>query len=90
MTAKVGNLTLSDMKSFLGHERFPEDWYRRETPLEFTDISKDVDALEDPHPVDSGAKDASGAYVLDSLDNNPYLGTVSLSFTLIVILETRY
>ncbi|TFK97485.1 Chloroperoxidase [Pterulicium gracile] len=74
--SETGNLTRQDMTQFFVEERFPENWYRKETPFEFDDIRMAVDALEESHPVRPGKKDVNGMYVVDTPETSPFLGTV--------------
>lgn len=68
------------MTTFFTEERFPENWYRRESPLEFADVQRAVAAIRGPvYPAFAGAKNEEGVYVRDSLDNNPYFGTVRIA-----------
>jgi hypothetical protein len=72
---KEGNLSLPVMKTFLEQERFPENWYRRNTTFEFEGISIAADTVEEAHPNEAGAKDASGTFVAENIEYNPFYGT---------------
>lgn len=64
------------MSSFFIDECFPPNWWRRESPFEFSDIRDAVDYVQDPYPVFPGRKDADGVYVLETREMNSFLGSV--------------
>lgn len=80
--AKTGNVTRQDLDKFFVEERFPENWYRKETPFEFSDIILAVNLVEDAHLVHPGKKDKNGTYVLETKEMNPWFETVSRSESL--------
>jgi hypothetical protein len=73
-----GNLTVDVMNSFFEHERFPPNWFRRATPFDFSGVGTWADLVEEPFPIDPGAKNASGVYVDDVEMNNVRLSSAFL------------
>jgi len=62
---KTNQLTLSDVESFFEHQTFPPNFYRRATPASMKDITTLGMQIRDAHPIQPGANDANGNWVVD-------------------------
>lgn len=71
------------MSIFLASESFPDKWHRRNTSLEFGQISLVTNAVITPRPVPRGAKNGEGVFVADE---DPFQGVRSVLSTTIGLL----
>ena len=53
------------MGSFFRNQTFPENWHRLPFPGTLDFITDSGDTIFNAHPIDPGANDANGNYVID-------------------------
>lgn len=78
---KTKKLTIDDLDSFFVHQKFPPNFYRRQTPASLADIAGLGVQIRDAHPVPPGANDANGNWVVDQ---PPFTNFVSPSLKILV------
>jgi hypothetical protein len=62
---KTNQLTVSDLQSFFANQTFPPNFYRRAQPATMADITGLAIMIREAHPIQPGANDANGNWVVD-------------------------